>query len=637
MKARGLLFICLAIFLQTRLFAQYPPIDVSLSNVVGNSGSTVDVVMYPGTGFSNITTFNGTITWDTSIIHFNSIPSHVFSNPMGSIFNTSQAVNGILTYNYSSFITVGTYVSNGNPIFSIRFDVVGYGGQVSPVDFANSPVARYWANGFGWSGNNFIGSNGSVTVACNVPTAAYGATGTLFNWSFTDSSTLGQGVSRLWDFGDGNTSTQANPTHAYATGGIYTVCLTVSDSCGTDSVCHALDVCPTAQTLFNDSIVQMTAWFTNLTDSSATTFAWDFGDGATSNLENPSHTYATNGNYQVCLAAQGVCGWDTLCYFITVCPKPSPAFTFTSNALATAFTDQSTGAATTWSWDFGDGTTSPQQNPVHIFPLPGTYVVCLSAANGCGSNLDCQTVVVTCSPPTAGFSQVINGQTVSFSDLSTNSPVTWIWDFGDGVLDSTQNPAHTYAQPGLYTVCLTVQNPCGTDTLCKTLAAGCATPVAAFTGSSSQLTVQFTDQSTLSPTFWDWDFGDGGNSTQQNPSHAFAANGTYQVCLVSGNACGMDSVCHDFTVLEIGVDPGQISLYWVYPNPAQDRVRVSSPGKRIEQIALISLLGQPLRQWAGSLQPDQELSLAGLARGIYWLNVISQSGERGVVQLVVGE
>ena len=113
---------------------------------------------------------------------------------------------------------------------------------------------------------------------------------------------------------------------------------------------------------------------------------------------------------------------------------------------------------------------------------------------------------------------------VTFTDESTGSPASWSWDFGDGNTSTLENPTNTYANDGTYSVTLTEENSLGTNATTMTgyIVVGSTAPVASFTESytsgTAPLTVQFTDQSTESPTSWEWSFGDGSTSSLQNPS-----------------------------------------------------------------------------------------------------------------------
>jgi PKD repeat protein len=138
--------------------------------------------------------------------------------------------------------------------------------------------------------------------------------------------------------------------------------------------------------------------------------------------------------------------------------------------------------------------------------------------------------------------------TVTFTDQSTGSPTSWSWTFGDGGTSTAQSPVYTYNSTGTYTVTLTATNTVGSDSETKTnyiTVNACNAPVAAFVGSpttgGAPLTVNFTDQSTNSPTSWSWTFGDAGTSTAQNPSHVYSTAGTYTVTLTAANSCGSDA------------------------------------------------------------------------------------------------
>ena len=164
------------------------------------------------------------------------------------------------------------------------------------------------------------------------------------------------------------------------------------------------------------------------------------------------------------------------------------------------------------------------------------------------------------SNPTAAFSASATGQSATFSDNSTGLVTSWSWDFGDGSPVSTlQNPTHMYAAPGTYTVCLTAASPCSTNQVCQVVNI-CIAPSASYSSTASLLNASFTDLSAGTVTTWSWDFGDSQTSTQQNPTHAYAASGTYTVCMIAGNNCGdADTVCQVITVCDMPVPAFTVS------------------------------------------------------------------------------
>jgi PKD repeat protein len=137
------------------------------------------------------------------------------------------------------------------------------------------------------------------------------------------------------------------------------------------------------------------------------------------------------------------------------------------------FTDQSSGTVTSRSWDFGDGGSSTLTNPSHSYASPGTYAVSLTVNGSTCSDTETKSAFVTVgSAPTAQFSASTTGGqvplTVDFTDLSSGSPTSWAWNFGDGGTATTQDPTHQYTSAGTYTVTLTATNTCGSDPEVKT-------------------------------------------------------------------------------------------------------------------------------------------------------------------------
>jgi PKD repeat protein len=153
---------------------------------------------------------------------------------------------------------------------------------------------------------------------------------------------------------------------------------------------------------------------------------------------------------------------------------------------------------------------------------------------------------------TASDTSIYEGESVTFTDQTTNSPYAWNWTFAGGTPGSStlQNPTVTYNTAGTYTVALTAANACGEDTETKVnyiTVQACLPPAANFTASATTIyegeSVTFTDQSTENPYAWDWTFAGGtpSTSTQQNPTVTYNTAGTYSVTLTATNACGSDT------------------------------------------------------------------------------------------------
>jgi len=310
--------------------------------------------------------------------------------------------------------------------------------------------------------------------------------------------------------------------------------------------------------------VPLTVQFTDTSSGGPTSWQWDFNSDGTidSTAQNPSYTYTAAGTYSVTLKAiDGAVSDDiTKSGYITAGNGPTAGFTASPREgeapLNVQFTDTSTGSVTSWLWNFGDGSTSSAKNPSHTYSGAGTYTVKLTVTNSYGSDtLEAASYIHTYSivAPVAAFtSDLTSGSTplaVQFTDLSSNNPTAWEWDFNsDGTIDSTvQNPVYTYTSPGTYSVTLNAVNGTarGSTTKPNYITAG-DMPAAAFNVAPQEgyapLTVQFTDTSTGNVTSWLWDFGDGNNSTSQNPSHEYSSSGTYTVRLTVTNTFGSNTL-----------------------------------------------------------------------------------------------
>jgi PKD repeat protein len=182
---------------------------------------------------------------------------------------------------------------------------------------------------------------------------------------------------------------------------------------------------------------------------------------------SPILPVSTGGWYYATVRSGCCIGRDSV--LVIIDSLPVAGFASSINNLNVSFSDQTTLLPTSWNWDFGDGTTSTSQNPIHTYDFPGTYTVCLIVNNGCSDTI-CQLVAVSCTTPNANFTNVIgNGGLVSFTNSTTPLADSISWNFGDGNTSSLNNPSHVYTSSGNYQVCLTVFDTCGTDSICTTI------------------------------------------------------------------------------------------------------------------------------------------------------------------------
>jgi PKD repeat protein len=386
---------------------------------------------------------------------------------------------------------------------------------------------------------------------------------------FTDASTGDAIASYAWDFtNDGNVdSSEQNPQYSYATPGVYTVSLTVTNAAGSDTKTQAdliavTEPAPVAQFTADPltGAVPLSVAFTDAS-SNAASYAWDFeNDGVIDSTDqNPVHVYDTAGTYTVNLTVANTAGsaGEVKADYIVVNPA-APLANFSANTtggtapLAVLFTDESAGdGISSWAWDFdNDGTVdSTEQNPEYVYSLPGVYNVSLTVTSAGGSDTAVkeQYVTVTVTAPIADFTaNQTSGYVplpVRFTDASAGTVESWAWDFdNDGTVDSNeQNPDYTYAAAGNYSVNLTVANAGGSNTSVRTgyiNVSAVAAPVADFsanlTSGYAPLTVQFSDESQGTGLIsWSWDFDNDGtiDSTEQNPVHTYGTAGNYSVAL----------------------------------------------------------------------------------------------------------
>ena len=241
---------------------------------------------------------------------------------------------------------------------------------------------------------------------------------------------------------------------------------------------------------------------------------------------------------------------------VGVASVPAPVAAFSAAPLTGTvplqvhFTDSSSGDVTSRLWAFGDGATDSAANPVHTYNTSGAYTVTLTVTGSGGSHsLTRSNTITVYQPVNANFSAVptsgTSPLTATFTNQSTGSYASLLWNFGDGTTSTATNPSHTYATVGSYTVTLTASGVGGTGVLTKSQYINVTAVnqvVAGFTASPLSgvlpLTVTFTNQSTGNYSSLLWNFGDGTNSTATNPSHTYASVGSYTVTLTARGVGG---------------------------------------------------------------------------------------------------
>jgi beta propeller repeat protein len=266
--------------------------------------------------------------------------------------------------------------------------------------------------------SNAVGSNKTiktnyikVTTAIPHPTVIFTADHISGNVplkvKFTDKST-GSPTSWKWSFGDGAYSIVKNPTYTYNGAGKYNVSLTVKNDAGSNKTTKMdyieVTILKVPVAVFSASPTSgkapLNVQFTDKSTNNPTFWKWSFGDGATKTSQNPIHMYSKAGSYTVKLTVTNAAGSNTVtkASYINVVPVPVAAFsaspTTGKHPLNVKFTDKSTGSPTSWSWNFGDKSTSTVRSPTHKYTKAGKYTVKLTVKNAAGSNSKTMTITV---------------------------------------------------------------------------------------------------------------------------------------------------------------------------------------------------------------------------------------------------
>ncbi|PKP00762.1 MAG: hypothetical protein CVU11_17025, partial [Bacteroidetes bacterium HGW-Bacteroidetes-6] len=445
--------------------------------------------------YTTANTFNVslTVTTDSGCTHNVVIPVTVYAKPTASFTTADVCQNLAAQFNSTT--------SNGN------------GGIISQWDWdfdfitpthTTDATTQNPSNNYTSAGTYVVDLIVTTTNGCSdtisnpitifpMPTASYTFTNECFGTAidFVDNSNVSTGTITNWNwvFGNSNTSTIQNPSEMYAVDGQYNVTLTVtSDNGCQDDVTQTVIVYPLPVVGFTPTEVCLleTTQFTDLSTVTSGTnvgWTWNFDDGTAINtIQNPTHTYGTEGVYQVKLIVTTNYGCkDSLTKPVTVNPLPQVSFIASvldsCSPVIVDFTDQSTinlpGTNVIWSWDFGDAGTSSQQHPNAIsFINPSNSSVAIfdisltvTSDKGCSVTQTINNMIKSYPIPLASFSYGpaptdIYESEITFTDNSIIAS-QWLWDLGDGSSSTVQNPVHLYGDSGVYQVVLYMENVYG--------------------------------------------------------------------------------------------------------------------------------------------------------------------------------
>jgi PKD repeat protein len=536
-----------------------------------------------------------TYTWDQLTVFFEnlSINADSYFWEFGD-GNTSTEVNPVYTYAEDGFYDVTLTATNecGDINYLVIIEVV----SLPTADFAYNPeegcvplivdffdLSTENVDDFLWefSGGSPSSSTQADPVVIYENPGVYGVTLTVSNeagedvfWisdaiivdplpdaafdvlvigSTADFDNLSANATEFsWDFGDGSSSVEVDPSHEYQSGGLYTVTLISTNNCGSDTAFQTISVAsaPVAGVGISPTIgcSPMQVQYSSNGSGDVETYAWSFpgGDPATSSEMDPLVTYNIPGIYNVQLIVTNPVGSDTILVAnaVEVQEPVIGAFSFDVNGSTADFINESTGEES-YIWEIA-GFEYTEENPSVEFAEDGVYAVQLIVTGPCGSDTVVQQVTISTLPIAGVGASATSGCepfTVQFTDESTSNVIAWEWSFpgGDPSSSNVQNPLITYQTPGVYGIMLTVTSAAGTDLIAiNDLITVDPLPDALFGTVQSGTEIEFENTSVDASTYL-WLFGDGSSSTEENPVHDYGEFGEYEIQLVATNECGSDT------------------------------------------------------------------------------------------------
>jgi len=479
------------------------------------------------------------------------------------------------------FIGYQVYYETTEDKFAIRVTNARGTGQLDTFYHKSgatwSTYALWSAGGVAMTSSSYM----SPQICTSGLTAGFEATGPLFTCdgdkvvvSFTDTS-LEDITSWAWDFGDGGTSTSQNPQHTYTTAGEYTVSLTVTNNAGSDTATQDITIWIGGPEVLYDAQDASSATADDgevtLTVSGAEPLSYLWSDGGT----GKDRTGLAPGTYSVTVTDNNGCETTVNNIVISVASSPltadfdvlgGPSF-FTCDAdgsVTVTFTDTSSGPIDSYSWNFGDTSTSALQNPQHTYISAGEYAVSLTVSDDLGnSDTATQDITIWIGGPEVSYN-VQDASSATGSDgeitltVSGAEPLSYLWNDGNTGKDRTG------LAPGTYSVTVTDNNGCETTieniVISSPLTADFDAAELSFTcDANGYVNVLFTNTSSGPITSWSWNFGDGNTSTLQNPAtHAYASAGEYTVSLTVSDGSGNSDTATRTIYIMIG---GPEALY----------------------------------------------------------------------------
>ena len=510
------------------------------TNECGNTASSSEII----TVVDNIPITNASLNVSENIIcpnveisfytNGNDIIKRIWNFDDGTI-DTNTTYSNI----YHTFSSLGTYNVSVKLLNHCGNDTTLYT-SVNVVDTIN--------------GSNYMYLSVSDSVVCPNQTFDY----------YTNYSN----ISEIYiDFGDGTNSTTSSGTHFYTNQGVYTISFTATNYCG-NSTTITKTVRVTNNSIINYAYLNVSTNFSCPNSSiyfeaygeNIISRFWNFDDGTdtTTTSYNMEHTYSNSGTYQVSVILTDLCGADTTLFYNieisteipyndylylgtseqVVCPKQN--FSYYSNSSDNLLID------------FGDGTTTTQQDGIHYYSIEGIYVISLTASNECGNDSTITESIIVASDMPVFESDIyldILSSCDSKSVLFTaqNGYSSYLWNFGDGTIENGSNSiSHTYNSFGSFNMTLTITNQCGSQKILYRFVNVIdfdIPPYIYYIDNQSEVCPNENAIFRAEPAAYSysWNFGNGSNVSGNNISHSFSSTGTYIVTVTATNSCGNQS------------------------------------------------------------------------------------------------
>lgn len=667
-------------------------LTAGISPTIGSNGTVSYTAVHNGT----IVSYNWSTgsTLQTNNVTYTSNGVYTVSLTVNSLSPacTSTAISTVTVNNVCSLTASFSAAQGSNGAVSFNNLCTGTTSSASYIwNFGNgqtstfaSPVVTYTANGPYTvtliASNNVTPSCTNIhTVVVNVSsvcslTAAISSTNGPNGQVSLAALNNGTNPTYAWSFG----AFQPTATLTFSANGVYTIGVivtTTAPACSATAIAGVTvgNVCNLTASF---SVVQGTGGivsFSNLSSGTSTlsTYKWFFGDGDTSSVASPVHTYTSNGTYTVLLNAingSTACAssYSQVIVVTSVC-NIAGSFMYSVNASGlVTFSNTSSGtfSFSAYNWNFGHSSsgntgTATTANTSHLYP-DGTYTVTLSIINSsfCSVNVSSVITISTCSLSASISHTAGTSGTYSFESAFsvTTSGTSYLWNFGDGGLSNNANPVHTYINGGTHYVSLLLTK--SSNSLCTSS----LTQAVNVTNVSCTANAGFSLVPTSTAQYWNaipaypynvtnavWSWGDNSSSIGLYTSHQYSAQGQYNICLTVTVSCGATaSTCSTYsvyksaqTIVNVNIVPPQTYFeiagisnanatetnnIVLFPNPGNGLIFLRNTSGKAQgtELNVMDLTGRILRSVSqADIGPDEELEidLRDQCDGIYILSI----------------